>query len=133
MNEVEKARAIAECEALCKRYGEYADAGKADAFADLYVADGVFDRLGQKFVGREAIRRVIADRPAGIWSKHSWRNIRIELDDDGCGAGGLVDLEMQRGKAGVAEVENIRAEYHDRFALTPDGWRFASRQVVLKP
>ena len=63
-------QAIAECEALCKAYGDRADARDADGLAALYVEDGVFDRLGQRLVGRDAIRDVIASRPLDVWT---WR------------------------------------------------------------
>lgn len=122
-----------DCEALCKAYGQLADAGHADAFADLYIADGVFDRLGQLFHGREAIRNIVAGRPAGLWTRHRCSNVRIEVSADGRTASGRVDLEMQRGREGSAEIEHIRAEYHDQFVLTEKGWRFSSRKVVMAP
>lgn len=126
-----KAAAIEACTALCKAYGALADAGEADAFARLYADDGVFDRMGQLIVGHAAIREVIAGRPPGTWSRHDCSNIRIVVDDDGRGASGQVDLDMQRGIAGSAEVQRLRAVYHDRYALTDAGWRIQLRKVVL--
>lgn len=119
------------CESLCRAYGPHADAGDADALANLYTSDGVFDRLGQLIVGHDAIRNVIADRPPGVWTRHACSNIRIEVGADGRSATGRVDLQMQRGREGVAEVEHIRAEYLDRFVLTEQGWRFSLRKVAL--
>lgn len=121
------------CEALCRAYGPHADAGEADALANLYTPDGVFDRLGQLVVGRDAIRQLIAGRPPGVWTKHHCRNVRIEVAADGRSASGRTDLEMQRGSAGVEKVDEIRAEYFDAFVLTDEGWRFKSRKVVLVP
>ena len=121
------------CEALCKAYGPHADAGDADALANLYTPDGVFDRLGQLIVGRDAIRQLIAGRPAGVWTKHHCSNVRIEVAADGRSARGRTDLEMQRGSADVEKVDEVRAEYFDAFVLTEEGWRFKSRKVVLVP
>lgn len=120
------------CEALCKAYGPHADAREADALANLFAPDGVFDRLGTEFKGREAIRSVIAGRPAGVWTKHVCSNVRIEVGADGRGAHGTVDLEMERGQDGSDKSEKLRGVYTDRFVLTDEGWRFASRKVVLK-
>ncbi|MGQ0621163.1 MAG: nuclear transport factor 2 family protein [Panacagrimonas sp.] len=126
-------QAIADCESLCRAYGALADAGDADAFADLYTADGVFDRLGQLITGREALRDIIAGRPAGVWTRHRYSNARIEVATNARSASGRIDLEMQRGREGSSEVDHIRAEYQDHFVLTDRGWRFASRKVVIKP
>ncbi len=126
-----RADALRACEALCKTYGPHADAGDADALAGLYTPDGVFDRLGQLIVGRDAIRQVIAGRPPGVWTKHVCSNVRIELAADGRSASGRVDLDMERGQAGVEKVDRIRAEYVDQFVLSDEGWRFRRREVRL--
>jgi ketosteroid isomerase-like protein len=120
------------CEALCKAYGPFADAGDADGLAHLYAVDGVFDRLGQVFEGREAIRGVITGRPPGLWTEHHCRDIRIEIDADGRSAQGTAQFEMRRGRAGVTEIEHLRGEYQDRYTLTEEGWRFARRKAILK-
>jgi len=127
--EIEAAREA--CTALCRAYCTHADAGEADALANLYTPDGVFDRLGQLIAGREAIRKVIAGRPPGVWTRHVCSNIKIEIGADGRSAGGRCDLQMQRGREGVAEVEQVRAKYSDRFVLTEEGWRFSLRKVAL--
>ncbi len=106
-------------------------AGEADAFANLYTPDGVFDRMGQLIVGFDAIRNVIAGRAPGVWTRHDCSNIRIEIGADGRSATGRVDLQMQRGREGAAEIEHLRAEYFDRFVLTDQGWRFSLRKVSL--
>ncbi len=121
------------CEALCKAYGPHADAGEADALANLYTPDGAFDRLGQLIVGRAAIRELIAGRPPGVWTKHQCSNVRIAVAADGRSGTGRTDLEMQRGTAGVEKVDYVRAAYTDLFVLTDEGWRFKSRKVVLVP
>jgi ketosteroid isomerase-like protein len=132
MNATAPEAAIADCERLCRDYCTHADAPNADALAALYAADGVFDRVGQLFAGRAAIRGLIAGRPPGTWTRHQCRNVRIELAADGRSASGHCDLLMQRGSAGADQHDTIRAEYFDAFVLTDEGWRFASRKVVLK-
>lgn len=126
-----EAEARAACEALCAAHGALADAARADDFAALYASDGVFDRLGQQFAGREAIRQVIARRAPGVWTRHHCRNVRITVAPDGRSAGGTVDFEMERGQTGVDHVEHLRGVYTDRFALTDEGWKFQRRTVQL--
>lgn len=133
MSTTDSSAAIAACTALCMAHGALADAGDADAFAALYTEDGVFDRLGRLVRGQAAIRDVVAHRPAGVWTRHVCSGIEISVDDDGLGASGVVDLDMQRGVAGSDEVQHLRAVYHDRYALTDQGWRIRLRRVVLVP
>ncbi|MBL6751946.1 MAG: nuclear transport factor 2 family protein [Nevskia sp.] len=133
MNAASIRQAEADCERLCLDYCAHADAPRPDEVAQLYTPDGEFDRVGQVFKGREAIRALIAGRPPGVWTRHECSNIRIEVGADGRTASGHCDLLMQRGKAGVEGHETIRGEYFDEFEQTAEGWRFSSRKVILKP
>lgn len=132
MTPQEREQAVAACERLCADYCAHADAPRAEALAALYAPDGVFDRVGQLFEGREAIRGLIAGRPPGTWTRHECSNLSIEIDPDGRSASGHCDLLMQRGRSGVDGQETVRAEYFDTFVLTDEGWRFRLRKVVLK-
>ena len=123
--------AVEACEALCIAYGERADAGDADGLAALFTEDARLDRLGQVFQGRDGIRSIIASRPAGVWSRHIFSNIRVEIGVDGRSASGSVDLAMERGRQGQAEVEQVRATYADRYRLTEAGWKFCERKISL--
>ncbi len=120
------------CEALSHDYGRLADAWDAEGLAALFTEDGVFDRLGTRYEGREAIRHFIANRPREFWARHEGRNFRLQLAADGRSAEGWLDLRLERGRAGeTTPFEVINARYHDRFLLTPAGWRFAERKVVM--
>jgi hypothetical protein len=88
--------------------------------------------LGRGIAGRAAIRAFIANRPRDHWQRHRSSNYRFALAADGTSAEAWSDLEMERGKAGSEQVtEVVRARYHDRFALTPEGWRIRLREVQL--
>lgn len=120
------------CEALAYAYGHHADAWEADKLADLFAPDGVFNRLGTKIAGREAIRDFIAKRPRNMWQTHEGSHFTFTLARDGRNATGTLDLVLKRGKAGEAEVsETLHARYHDQFVLTDAGWKFKLREVVL--
>ena len=121
-----------DCEALSHAYGHHADAWEADQLAELFAPDGVFNRLGTKIAGRDAIRAFIANRPRDIWQTHRGSNFTFKLGDDGRSATGTLDLELDRGKVGETDAsETIYARYHDQFVLTEDCWRFKLREVVL--
>lgn len=126
--------ARAACEALSHDYGRFADAGEADRLAALFTADGVFDRLGTRYEGRQVIRDFIAQRPREFWGRHHGSNFRFQLAADGRSAEGWLDLRLERGRAGETEpFEVIHARYHDHFVLDDGSWRFRERRVVLLP
>lgn len=126
--------ARAACEALSQAYGRHADAWEADQLAALFSPDGVFNRLGTKIAGREAIRTFIANRPRDIWQTHRGSHFRFQLGDDGRSATGTLDLEMTRGRIGESQAsETVYARYHDQFVLTQEGWKIQLREVVLVP
>lgn len=120
------------CESLSHAYGHHADAWEADLLANLFTPDGVFNRLGTKIEGRQAIRDFIANRPRDMWQIHVGRNFTFKLGADGRSATGTLDLEMARGKVGETQPsEVVHARYHDQFVLTDEGWKFKIREVVL--
>ena len=124
--------ARAACETLSHAYGHHADAWEADKLAELFTPDGVFNRLGLRITGREAIRTFIANRPRDMWQTHRGSNFTFTLGDDGRTATGTLDLEMARGKVGETQAsETVHARYHDQFVLTDEGWKFSLREVVL--
>lgn len=127
----QRSQAREACFGLCYEYAVQADAGNAVALAALYTEDGVFDRMGQRFVGREAIRQVIAGRPVGVWTRHVFSDVHVDISGDGRSASGRALLCMQRGRDGERDIEEVRAEFEDCYALTAEGWRFRERMVRL--
>lgn len=121
------------CARLCVDFAGHADAREADRLALLFTSDGEFDRLGQVFKGREAIRNAIAARPEDVWTRHYVSNIRIDVGPDGLAARGVCHLLLFRGKTGTAGHEVIHAEYEDVFVRAEEGWQIASRKVIGRP
>jgi ketosteroid isomerase-like protein len=119
------------CQRLCLDFAAHADQNNPDALAALFMPDAVFERLGEIHRGREAIRALIAGRPADVWSRHYCSNIRIDLAPDGQSASGQGYFLMFRGPVGSADRATVHAEFRDTFVLTPSGWRIQSRKVFL--
>lgn len=120
------------CHELALAYGHYADTWEAEALAGLFTPDGVFDRLGTRFCGREAIAAFIANRSREVWQRHHSGAFGFELAADGRSASGTLELRLERGKRGDDRVlETVHARYHDRYVLSAEGWRFSLREVRL--
>ncbi len=127
------AEAHQSCEAIAHAYGVHADNWDADALADLFTEDGVFDRLGTQIAGRQTISEFIRNRPKDWWQRHQTSNFTFELGEDGKTAKGTLDLVLERGKVGENEVsQTLHCRYHDQFVLTDQGWKFKIRTVVMK-
>lgn len=127
-----EAAARAACEKLAHDYGRLADAWQAEELAQLFTPDGVFDRLGVCFEGREAIREFIAHRPRDFWQRHHSSDFEFALSDDGRKATGQLKLVLERGKQGQTQIEEtLHAQYTDRYVLSTEGWKIERREVRL--
>lgn len=114
---------------------EYTDAGLMrdfDRFAELFTSDGVMriPDAGVELVGRDQIRAGI-ERLQDVW----------EFFLQHTHAGALtVTGDVAEGRAHMHEIGRLRdgrshvnyAIYHDRYARTPDGWRFTERTYEIR-
>lgn len=127
-----------ECERLVLLYARYADSFQDDAFAALFAEDALLHRGDAPLVGRDAIRAAMGRRRRDSVVRHLCSNVIIDVID-ARNASGVSYLTLYRhfGSATLPTpmlAPEMIAEYHDRFTLTPEGWRIAERQalVVLK-
>jgi ketosteroid isomerase-like protein len=115
--------------------GEFSDAGMArdyDRFASLFTRDGAWrmPHINQEFVGRGQIREAI-EQLRGMW-EYAVQNPHpgtIQLDGDTASGRSYVSElgEMRDGRSLVNY-----GVYHDRYARTPDGWKFAERSYEVQ-
>lgn len=120
------------CTRLIHQLAAAHDAARWDDAATLFTDDGLYTRPtapGEAIVGREAILAAFRSRPSRL-TRHFVSNIVVTVEDLGSArAHSLVQL--------YAETEDGRAkppligEFHDRFVLTPAGWRFSERRGML--
>ena len=116
---------------ICTDYCQHADAGRATELAALYTPDGVFDRVGQRFEGRDAISKMLASRPPEVWTEHRCSNLSVQAESR-VRALGQADLFMRRGRKDSDKVEEVRARCVDTLVCGDDGWHLAVRVVQLQ-
>lgn len=125
---------------LINVYANLNDLRKWTEVAATYLEDGEMIRPSapdHPIVGREAILKSLLARPADRCTKHFCANVAVTV---------LSEREATAYSAyqiysGACEAENplplldkkppTICEFHDRLALTPDGWRFRRRQGVV--
>jgi hypothetical protein len=136
----EERRAIEwECTRLINLYANLNDQGRWADVAALYTEDGSMTRPtapDQPIAGREALLASFLARPPRA-SKHICANIVVTVDS-ATRASALSNILLFTGKAAADGALPVRddgpplvGEYHDRFQLTADGWRFAERRGIL--
>jgi ketosteroid isomerase-like protein len=114
--------------------GEFTDAVMMrdyDRLASLFTEDGAvrMPHIGAEAGSREQIRAGI-ERMQSLW-EYFVQNTHpgaIELEGD-IAAGRAYISELMRGPAGS---HLNHAVYHDRYARTPDGWKFTERVYEVR-
>jgi hypothetical protein len=139
MNPDERRAIEWECTRLINLYASLNDQGRWPEVAALYTEDGRMTRPSapdDPIVGREALLASFLARPARA-SRHICANIVVTVEDEGR-ASATSSILLFTGKPDDGGGLPIRddgpplvGEYHDRFALTADGWRFAERLGTL--
>lgn len=112
-----------EIEQLYASYNWAIDSGDAQAWADTFVEDGVFNN----FKGKEQLKGFMdrwVNEMNGLTRKH-W-NSNLSITGDGKTAQGkvyllLVDVSVQ------PPAIITSASYSDELVKTPQGWRFSKR------
>jgi len=108
---------------LLYRYNHAIDGGDADAWADTWTDDGVFDSGNYRAEGRDALLGVVKGAPPGF--RHVVVNPSIDVDGDRATMRAYL-LLLRRGA--LAAV----GDYRDELVRTPQGWRFAQRLVAME-
>ena len=142
MDADERLRIEAECARLVAAYCHFVDHGQAARIADLFTDDGVWTAPGVVTMrGRDELRAGLAQREARTdrVSRHVCTDLLIDvLDPDR--AEGVVTVTIYRhdrsegepaGEPAPLDGPLMIGEYRDRFCRTPDGWRFARREVAV--
>jgi SnoaL-like domain len=137
MNELESLLIERACSRLVLLAADHADHHRAAEFAALFAADAVLTRPNaEPLHGREAIREAYAQRPAQRITRHIVTNTRVEVlsavDARASSvvllwSGSMQDDPGPRGRP--AQPGQVLGEFEDRFTLTLEGWRIASRQA----
>ena len=115
-----------EIQQLYSKYNHAIDSGNAEAYADTFTPDGVFNGNS----GREALVKFVKEtwmgRMNGATRQH-W-NTNLMLEGDSKKATGSVYLMLVDLSTTPVSVMAM-AMYSDELTKTPQGWRFTKRQT----
>ena len=117
---------LEEIRALKARYCRWVDSGyesagdDAEAFADLFVDDGVWVVAAEPTVGKEAIRARAAS--SRRFKLHLVANAIIDVDGDRASGAWHV---LVPSTAADGRAVWLAGTYEDSFVRTDTGWRFA--------
>lgn len=134
-------RAERACERLVIRYAHLIDLGDAAAVADLFTEDAVWQGPSRRWAGRERIRRGFASRERMVRrvSRHVCSPILITVSGEREAAGltyvmlfGADDDWLHDEDAALPVDRFSVGEYHDRFRLDGDEWRFTARRSYVR-
>jgi 3-phenylpropionate/cinnamic acid dioxygenase small subunit len=123
-------------EALVYGYAERLDAGDLDGVAALFDDATYRSHAGGAYVGREAVRAVLA-RVVRIHgdgtprTKHVTTNLVIAVDDAGDTATARSYFTVLQATPAVPLQAIVAGRYHDRFARRDGAWRFADRLIYM--
>lgn len=128
-----------DCTRLINHYANLNDDGRWHELAALYAEDGRMARPSAPdapIVGRDALLASFLARPPRR-SRHVCANIVIDVESASEARGFSVILLYSGAADGEGLAEHDRGaplvgEYHDRFVLTGDGWRFRERKGTLR-
>jgi 3-phenylpropionate/cinnamic acid dioxygenase small subunit len=110
--------------ALLGHYAHHLDAAQFDEVAKLWTDDGQLLVFGRTIVGFDALREFFAGAVTG---KHLGGVPIIDLDGDTARV--QSDFAFWRG----TDLALFSAgHYVDRVVRSGDGWRFASREIVIE-
>jgi hypothetical protein len=140
VNELDRLLAERACERLIVEYCRLVDFGHAAGIADLFTDDGTWTGVDLVLSGREQIRAWFTEREglARRVSRHVCTNVGVEVTslEEAQSVCYLVNYRHDRQEGDErlpvpADVPKYVGECRDRFRLTPEGWRFAARQVDI--
>jgi len=126
-------------DALVSEFSYRIDHGQADAVAELFMEDGVFDSPMMTLTGKSAIAVAMQKRAKATYNtRHIVSNLRLQRGTEGK-IRGTVMLTLYRWSATDEDQTaspTALVEYLDVYERGPDGeWLFASRkaQPILPP
>jgi ketosteroid isomerase-like protein len=115
---------------LAARYSHATDHGDAEALADTFTEDGVFEvaGMGEPRKGRAAhLAATSAPRPPGLVMRHFTSNPVIEGDGDTA----TMKLYVEVKNLGAGGQPLLLGCYHDELRREHGAWKFARRNVEV--
>jgi hypothetical protein len=122
--------------ALVEEYARRADGFDYDGYAGLFTEDaevtGRAPGAAEPFVrlrGRAAVAQALHANDGFAQTFHAVHNHRCEIDGDTATGLTYCVARHYREAGGAAEVIVTPLRYLDAYVRTPEGWRFAAREI----
>lgn len=120
------------CRRLAQAFVAHLDAGRYEAVAALFTADGVLHRVsGEALRGRADIARLLR-RPAGQAVIHHASPVHVALTGANEATGTSSFLAFAATPADRSTAVRIAAIWHDRYRREQGEWRIAERIVDVR-
>ncbi len=129
---------IAACEALVADYAIARDRPDPEAYANTFALDGRLILPSVAFIGRDNIRNRLQRSAGQSRSRHFMSNVRVQVVSDteatGIAYAVIYEEDIPTGQEASQPIPTAGpfaiGEYHDRFVLTDEGWKFSERRFV---
>jgi hypothetical protein len=106
-----------------------------DRVPPLFTEDGVFDRMGEQFKGRDAIRNWLPTRPEQLTMRHVCTNFEVIPINDDRVRGTTYFTVYRVLEAGSGPFTftgpDLMGEYRDIIAREGGKWLFTRREIQL--
>jgi len=118
---------------LMTRYCHLVDDAAFEELAALWTDDAELALRGETSTGPAAIVAVIAGRQTPeLRGLHVIANVIVDVDGNGNTARAVSDFVFMRREGGPDPVVKFIGRYIDRFAHTPEGWKFRRRDIQFR-
>ena len=116
---------------LMTRYCHLVDDGEFEELAALWTDDAELALRGETETGPAAIVAKIASRQTPeLRGLHVSANVIIDVEGDTGRA--VSDFVFMRREGGPDPLVKFIGRYIDRFARTPNGWKFRRREIRFR-
>ncbi len=108
------------------RYNHAIDGGDAEAWADTFTADGLFEGSRDTVKGRAELLEFVRNRDPEVRIRHWNNNVLIEGDGDDA------SMRVYLLSLDVSGPPKLRSSgvYHDTLKRVDGQWKFSHRRVV---
>jgi hypothetical protein len=132
---LDKYKVIAECTDTINRYAHTRDQLDADAHANLFTEDAVFESGGPPAVGRKAIAQRIRDTNPSAMTRHMSGSIVVSIDDKSAITAKSYFHVFQAARPEapkpVPATSYLFVEYTDQMAMVGGSCKIARRKFEL--